>query len=148
MYFKQFLLVFIVGGVFSACDNDSIKEKDLPSVVKNGFKARFEEAVGANWERKNNDYEVEFKIDRKDYAALINEAGMITMVKYEIAATELPQAINTLLIGQYQGFKLDEIEKIEKDNQIYYQVELDGKKDKHLVFSAEGQEANEFAYWN
>ncbi len=148
MYLKQTLVVLIFAGVFSACDNNSIKEKDLPSVVKNGFKTRFSETVDADWEKLNNHYKVEFEIDRKDHAALINEAGVITMIKYDIAVTELPPAIESLLKGQYKNFRLEEIEKIEKGDQIYYQVELDGKKDEHFVFSAEGQKANEIAYWD
>jgi hypothetical protein len=148
MYLKQTLVVLMFAGVFSACDKNSIKEKDLPSVVKNGFKTKFSQAVDSEWEKRNDHYEVEFEIERKDHSALINEAGVITMIKYDIAATELPQSIDSLLKEQYKNFRLDEIEKIEKGAQIYYQVELDGKKDEHLVFSAEGQKANEFAYWN
>ena len=51
------------------------------------------------------------------------------------------------------GLTHKDVEAVEKEGAVFYQVELDGKglkglKDKKLVFGADGKEANSFTYWD
>ena len=53
------------------------------------------------------------------------------------------------LVIKNLGMALDEMERVEKDGNTYYQVELDEKgTDRQIVCSADGQEVTEPAYWD
>jgi hypothetical protein len=72
------------------------------------------------------------------------------MQKHEITMNELPQSIIVYIQKQYKDYTIDEAEKIEKSGVVFYQVELEakGRKDLHLVFSADGREDRSIGYWD
>ena len=70
------------------------------------------------------------------------------MSKLDIKENELPAPVSTIISTKYIGYKIDDVERVEKDGITYYQVELKGKgkKDLELVFSADGKLATKMNY--
>ena len=135
--------------IFSAsCSINNIKEADLPSIVLNTFKAKFSNASNTEWYKVNNVYEVEFDINKIEHTAQIDDGGNIKMLKKEINSNELPSAINVNIKQQYKNYKVDELEKVERDMNTYYQVELNGKINEHIVFTANGKKTTVVPYWD
>jgi hypothetical protein len=61
----------------------------------------------------------------------------------------LPKTIQEAVSRKFSKFRIDDADKLEKDGQTYYQVELDkGLMEKKLVFTPDGVETNFFKYWN
>lgn len=145
---KLVLLFMTVISISLMSCAQNISAKKVPSVVQNAVQAKFTGAADIEWEKKSDLYEAEFSMGATDYAAYINSSGKLIVYKQDIKDTELPAAIMAAIGREHAGFTIDEAEKIEKDGVLYYQVELEasGKKDKELVYAADGTIASTISY--
>lgn len=151
---QHFALLLVAGALATSCNSQDIATDKVPAVVINALSAQFPDAVGTEWEKKNAFYEADFDMpDGTDVTVQVDGSGKIMMHKKDVAVTALPAAIQTLVQNNYKDFTIEEVETVEKDGSVFYQVELDGKglkglKDKKLVFGADGQETTAFKYWD
>ncbi len=139
----------VSGGLLAGCGNH-ISESKLPSVVVNAVKSSYTSDNKIEWEKVNDGYEAELVHSGKEITVLVNNAGKVVMKKEEIKAEELPAAVTAAIIANYASLKIDEVEKLEKDGTVYYQVELDGKgtaKDVDIVLTADGKTATGISFW-
>ncbi len=153
---KQHLgLLLVAMGFFAAsCNTQEIAADKVPAVVVNTLNSAFPNAAGVEWEKKGTFYEADLDdTTGADIAVLIDASGKTQMLKRELATTALPAAIVTSLQNQYKDFEVDEVEVIEKEGALFYQVELNGKglkslKDKKLVLNAKATEVTGMDYWD
>ena len=148
MLMLKLLFLNIVSAVLLISCSKGIKEKELPSIVLNSFETKFIDAVETKWLKKNNIYEVEFELTGTEYAAQIDDGGNIKMFKHEIKQTELPPTVNNEIARQYKNFEIDEIEKVERNRDIFFQIELNGKQEQQLVFTENGRKDTSITYWD
>jgi len=146
---KNTILVVTASLFFLYSCSQDIPNSKVPSVVLNTVQAKFGSANKIEWEKKNNLFEAEFKMDSIEYVVYVDPAGKLVMYKMDIKENELPTAVSLAISTEYIGYKIDDAEKIEKDGVTCYQVELEGKgkKDLKLNFSAEGKLAQEMNYF-
>lgn len=141
--------ILIVVSLFSlySCSQD-IPASKVPSVVLNTVQTKFANANKIEWEKKKALYEAEFKVDSIEYAVYVDSAGKLIMYKVDIREDELPAAVAAIIRTEYTGYKIDDVEKIDKEGVLYYEIELDGKgkKDLELVFAADGKLFTELNY--
>jgi hypothetical protein len=70
------------------------------------------------------------------------------MYKRDICAADLPRAVKSTIRAQYPDFRIDDVEKLEKEGVVFYQVELDGEPhDRKIVVTADGKVDNG-EYWD
>jgi hypothetical protein len=131
-----------------ACSQD-IKAEKVPALVQNALKLKFPDAVDIEWEKNKKFFEADYDVAATEYAALIDASGKILMTKKEILATELPAAISASIQQNFADYEVNDLEQIEKDGAVFYQVELE-KRNKALkqVFSADGNINKALAYWD
>lgn len=137
------------GITFTACSQDIAASK-VPSVVTNALQSKFTTATNVDWEKKKNMYEAEFKQDSLEVTVEIDAAGKIVRQKQDLTVQQLPANISQAISSQYKDFTIDDVEKVETNGTVFYQVELDaprGKKDIQLVFDANGV-ASKSAFWD
>lgn len=142
------LAVAVVSLSLSACSQD-IPAAKVPSVAQNAVQTKFSNAVNIEWEKKKTGlYEAEFAINSTEYTAWLDATGKLVAYKLDIKENELPATITSAITREHAGYRIDDADKIEKDGITYYQVELDakGKKDRNLVFSADGKMAPAVPY--
>lgn len=147
---KTSLILFLalMGASLGAC-SQQLAAQETPALVQNTLKAHYPAATLVEWEKKKDLFEAEFTVDQQDYSVLIDAAGTITMVKQDLAVTQLPAAIADVIKKEYAAYTLDDLEKIEKGGEVFYQVELEKSLwDKKLVFTASGQPAAGQTYWD
>ncbi|MBK0403634.1 PepSY-like domain-containing protein [Adhaeribacter sp. BT258] len=139
---KALTLALFLGTSSLFATAQDIKETEVPSVVMNSFKSQFTDAQKPEWEKLNDKYEVEFEQGTAERSVVLDASGKVLMQKLEIENTEVPAAIANALKQNYNGYELDEAEKIEYNGQTYYEVELSRwfVLSKELVFSADGKE--------
>jgi uncharacterized membrane protein YkoI len=143
------LTMLIVGGLSLAACSQRLSAKDTPALVQNALQARFPQATEVEWEKQKDLFEAEFNQGAQEHAVLIDAAGTIKMIKQEIAAQDLPAAIAEVLRQEHPGFRVDDTERLEKDGQVYYQVELEkGFREQQLVLGAGGRKAANVSYWD
>lgn len=141
------LFITAVSVSLVSCGQD-IPASKVPSVVQNTLQSKFANAVDIEWEKKNNFYEAEFDIDKIDYKAHIDASGKLMICKMDMKVNELPAVVATAISNEHKGYEIDDADKLEKNGTTYYQVELDakGKKDKQLVYTADGKLAQNITY--
>ena len=145
---KSIILLITVASVSLVSCGQDIPASKVPSVVQNTVQSNFASAVDIEWEKKNNFYEAEFDIDKIDYKAHVDASGKLMSCKISMKVSELPAVITTAISNEHTGYEIDDADKLEKDGATYYQVELDarGKKDKQLVYTADGRLAQNITY--
>jgi uncharacterized membrane protein YkoI len=138
---KSFSLIIAIAGFSLASCGQDIPDSKVPSVVLNAVKAKYPGAADIDWEKKKNIYEAEFDTDSIEHVIQVDAAGRILQLKREITLGELPATVQENLKSGYAGFTPDDVAVIEKEGQLYYEVELEakGKKDKKVIYSAEGK---------
>jgi len=145
---KITFLVLAIAMVFTACEDDDLRNSDIPSVVLNGFTEKFTKATNVEWEKMADVFEAEFEVDRVDYNAILNLEGTIVKYKYTISYDALPQAVQASITADYDSTKIDEIELIQISETSYYQVEFDAEpNDNKIIFEESGETANDVAPW-
>ncbi|GGW79759.1 PepSY-like domain-containing protein [Salegentibacter mishustinae] len=145
---KTVFLVLAMAMVFTACEDDDIRNADIPSVVLNGFTEQFSNATGVEWEKKADLYEAEFEIEKVDYEAILSSDGTILKYKYDISYEALPEAVQASITADYDKTNIDEIELIQISETSYYQVEFDAEpNDNKIIFEESGQVTTEITTW-
>jgi hypothetical protein len=145
---KTVFLVLAIAMVFTACEDDDIRNADIPSVVLNGFTEQFSNATGVEWEKKADLYEAEFEIQKVDYEAILSSDGTIVKYKYDVSYEALPEAVQASITADYDKANIDEIELIQISETSYYQVEFDAEpNDNKIIFEESGQVTTEITTW-
>ena len=143
--------ILILGAVMlslCAC-SQQIKTEKIPSVVSNTLKAKFVNASETDWKKKGGIFEAEFTVGTVEWTAEIDSAGQLLRTRRDIPVSELPLKVTQALDNLYKGKVIDEVERIEQGNLVFYQVELDEKpKDLELVFTSEGVVVQTPVYWD
>tara|TARA_Y100000588_G_C13686465_1_gene682586 strand:- start:63 stop:506 length:444 start_codon:yes stop_codon:yes gene_type:complete len=145
---KTVFLVLAIAMVFTACEDDDMRNADIPSVVLNGFTEQFSNATGVEWEKKADLYEAEFEIEKVDYEAILSSDGTIVKYKYDVSYEALPEAVQASITADYDKANIDEIELIQISETNYYQVEFDAEpNDNKIIFEESGQVTTEITTW-
>lgn len=122
-----------------------ISQADVPAIVKAAFEKEYGNASGVEWELKMENYKVEFNVKRMDSEVWYNASGIVLKKEQEITKSELPSAVLDAINLNYAGYRIDEIEKVWKDNITTYKLELEkGQVEKHINFSSEGKVIKEW----
>ena len=146
---KKSLLLFSAMTCAVAACGQNIKTAVVPSLVMNTFQTTFSNATDIEWEKHKEFYVVDFELGTIEHEVKISPSGKISQQKQDISVSELPKTIQEAVSRKFSKFRIDDADKLEKDGQTYYQVELDkGLMEKKLVFTPDGVETNSFKYWN
>ncbi|HYI78399.1 MAG TPA: PepSY-like domain-containing protein [Chryseolinea sp.] len=136
---KTFILFIFAAGYTSAACTQDIAQADIPSLVLNSFQSKFSNARDVEWERKGALFKVEFEIANRDHDLWLDEGGNIKKHKEELSETDLPAAIKQKLNSDFKEYRVDDVDKIETEGKVIFQVDLDGKSgDREEWFSADG----------
>ena len=141
----------VVAGLLTACSNQEISSSKVPSVVLNAVSEQYPAKDNIEWKKLGTLYEADIDLnDSMDVTVQVNEEGQVMMQKQDITTAELPAAILSAVQAQYAGYTVDEVEKLTKGSTVYYQMELEasGKKDKKIVFTADGKEDSGTQFWD
>lgn len=134
---------------FSLLQDRDISASDVPKAVMDTFKSTFPDANDVEWEKKGKEYEADFEVQNIDYSARFGANGKLIMQKQDVLELDIPEAVGTAIQRDYEGYHIDDVERIEMDGKEYFQVELDGKRrDQKVVFSNDGNKTNKVRYWD
>lgn len=147
---KCYLLPIIgMALVATSCHSRDIAPDKVPSVVHNLLEMKYPLAQNIEWEKHEDFYEAEFKEnDSTDISVRINEAGKLLMQKKDVSPAELSADIMKTLQERFKKYSVEDVERIEKDGIVYYQVELNGTTDVNVLFSTDGKNQKGIAYWD
>ncbi|WP_298247890.1 PepSY-like domain-containing protein [uncultured Christiangramia sp.] len=145
---KRFILMtMLVAGSLISCDADDNQNVETPSVVLNTFQSKFPDAQDIEWEKDQENFEVEFEIDQIEHTALINREGNLLKRKNEIEISDLPEVVLQNLQANYEVDKIDDIETLYLEQSIFYQIEIENTfSSKKIIFNQGGEIAQGIEY--
>jgi uncharacterized membrane protein YkoI len=86
-------------------------QSTAPTAVKKAFSQKFPTAKKAKWDKENaTEWEVEFKMNGKEYSANYTSDGIWKETEYGIKKSEIPAAVKQTLANEFSGFKIEESE--------------------------------------
>ncbi len=145
---KNLLVLLVLASTigFTACG----QKYNVPAKVKSSFTQKFPEAKRVKWDKENdNEWEAEFKMKGKEYSANFDNNGNWKETEYEIKKYQIPEAVQSTLDKDFNGFKIEESEISETTDGKVYEFELEkGDKEIEVAISINGkiikqEEANE-----
>lgn len=124
----------------TAC-GQKLSESEVPQPVKAAFAKQFPGAERAKWELEDKkDYEVNFKQGGSAMSAKYSADGKWLETEQAIQAAMLPAAVHDAIAKDYAGHKLEEIERAERPDGLFYEVELEkGEQTLDVVFAPDGR---------
>jgi hypothetical protein len=138
---KKTMIIMLVGMIVSLESNaQDVAAANVPSVVLNTLQTKFTNAADLEWEMDGDLFKAEFEIGTRDHKAWIDKAGVIKKHKEDISKNDLPAAIKQNIEKDFKSYRIDDVDKIESDGNVFYQVELDGSPDdRKLLFTPDGK---------
>ncbi len=107
-----------------------------PIPVEKAFKSKFPSANKAYWENEDsNQWEAEFRINKKRYTALFSSDGKWINTEGEIDVSDFPNALSKEVTAKYPESTILEVCKIETSkNETFYEAKIKTTKGKRKVF--------------
>ena len=116
----------LIAAYYSGYDTD-VPTSQVPTVISGNFKNVFSNARDIDWETSANIYKVDFEINNVDYEAWYNQDGTLLAYKFDITRASLPASVKNAISSKFAGYKIDDAEKVIKNNSNGYLVELENR---------------------
>lgn len=153
--FKTILFAFSILFIGNSLVAQEISADEVPFAVKKSFDKGFANVYDVEWEHKSareyrkiqqEHYNVEFEFENgKDGEAWYSVDGKLLKSEIEISEKELPKAILSSVKKNYNGYKIDDAEKIFKNGKNTYKLELENRsRDIDVFFSENGKIINKY----
>jgi len=125
----------------SCTSSDSKGQSDVkvPDAVKSAFNAAKPDVKKVEWEQEGDLFAVTFKEKGKESEITYDTQGNVISREWEISKKELPAGVLDYIKSNYEGYAIEDAEKGEGPDGIFYEVEV-GHKEKEidLVFDGNG----------
>jgi ribosomal protein S6E (S10) len=119
-------------------DKKEGKEVNVPAVAKSAFAKQFPNAEKVKWSlEKPGEYEAEFVQNKVEISVVFDEKGTLLEKETEIKESELPQAVKSAIAKDFNGYKLEEIDKAVAKGVTKYEIEV-GKDKKSFELTYDG----------
>lgn len=124
----------------------SIKESQVPVKVKAYVATYYPQATAIEWDYEKDEdiYEAEFKINRLEYKLEITPEGILHASKEDIPVSALPAAVTKHIETTYPGYKIVGANKKVKGKKVVFDVGIKGKdasgrsRYRNIYFDGEG----------
>lgn len=126
----------LIAAYYSGNDMD-ISASKVPATILGNFKTVFPNARDIDWETSANVYKVDFEINNVDYDAWYKQDGTLLAYKFDITRASLPENIKAAISTRFDGYRIDDVEKVVKINSTGYFVELENRQIEEDAFFGE-----------
>ncbi len=144
---KKFILILIVTTFSFISYAKSLLNVDIPEVIANAIATKFPGANDIKWNQSDNMYVVSFEVNKTDYKALVDKKGNVGMFKQRMITSELPNTVLSKVSSAYKNQKIKNVEKVIKDGQVYYQMDIVSRKFFAKMVYTEDGEPSTINYW-
>ena len=148
---KLFITLILLAIFGTCCKRTGLSKDQVPSVVLNSLSMKYPYAEAVDWEKNDSLYEAELRLnDTIEIEARIDQHGNLVSEKKEIPVMELNHHVIAELNNRYKNYLIEDVEKVQQNGIVYYQVELNGKGSKEikLIINSDGVEQKNISYWH
>ena len=133
---KKFLFVALATILTTSSFGQKTSEDKIPQVVKDSFKKSCPTVQNEKWEKENQNFEVEFDLNKQEMSALFGPEGKLIETEVEIAIGDLPATIVNYVSKNLSGKKIKVASRItDAAGKESFEAEVDGKD---YIFDASG----------
>jgi hypothetical protein len=135
---NNFLLLLLAVCITAA---SCAQKVTVPEPVTKAFNAKFPGATNVKWGKESTkEYEAEFKLNNVDIAANFSADGSWVVTETTINSADLPAAVTNAAQTKYPGAVYSLIEKVEKPNKTYFEIEVKvNNKKKEVEITSDGK---------
>ena len=118
---KTLLSILVSGLVLMACGQNPTPPKEVQSAFSKKFNAFHE----VKWEQEDNEWEAEFKLNGTEMSASFDNIGNWLETETEVRKKDVPAEIIKAVVLKFDGWEMEEIERIEKPDFKGYEIALE-----------------------
>lgn len=136
------ILTVLTTATFALGIGQDIPKNQVPQQVIDAFTQDFSKARDVEWEKRGSNYEVEFDIRwGKDHEVRYDTDGNILYHREDIRKRDLPDEVTDRIRSDFDGYNIDDAEKITEGDNIHYELSLDSRRmeDLDVVISSTGE---------
>ena len=128
----QIFTVLIFSAFFFNSFGEKIKQSQVPSAVIDSFTQNYPKAdiEKTSKETKNSTtyYEIESKQGKGNLDVLYDSLGNAVEIEESINEDSIPATVKNALNQKYPDAKIKKVEKLTKNGQVSYEIQLDTKQ--------------------
>ncbi len=113
---------------------DIITEEQVPAAVRNTVSNKYAQIKKFDWEKQGEFYQAEFKLNKLEHEVLLDSMGNIVKINEDIRVSDLPAKVSQALQRSYPNYKIDDVERVTKDESVLYKLELKSGETKLEIF--------------
>jgi hypothetical protein len=140
MVMKKLILLLPAFMAASFASAQKISPDIVPQAVVDAFKAKFSIAEKTSWEIDYDKYEADFSVGKTDFSAQFDKDGKWLQTSTYMKASELPKNILKEVqkkYGELSAYKIEDAEKVEKEKETTYELDVKKGEDMYLLEYAE-----------
>jgi hypothetical protein len=133
---KKFLLVALAAILTTSSFGQKTSKDNVPQIVQDALNKSFPTAQNETWEKENQNFEAEFKLNKEEVSALFGPEGKLIETEVDIAIGDLPTPIVNYVSKNLPGKKIKEASKITNSaGNVSFEAEVGGKD---YIFDSSG----------
>lgn len=118
---------------------EAATDQAIPDVVVRSFQATNPEVKDAIWQKEEEGFEAEWKVNGMERGITYNENGEVLITEEQVQEAEMPAAITSYLAENPAELRIVKVGKDIEGGITRYEVELDNAgQELELVFDAQG----------
>jgi hypothetical protein len=122
---KRILLsAFVVGLILMTCEQSPAPSSEIQSA----FSKKFTAVKKLKWKQEDNEWEAEFRQNEKEMSASFDNSGNWLETETKIKKKDIPSDIFKAINLKFDGWEMEEIERIEKPDFKGYEIVLENKE--------------------
>ena len=121
---KKLITAVVLSSVLMVTTAFANKTESVNIKVENAFKQEFTQAKDVNWQKTDNYYKAEFKLNNEVMTAYFAPDGELMGVIHNMLSTQLPINLQTSLKKDYDGYWITELFEMAKSDSNSYFVTL------------------------
>jgi hypothetical protein len=121
---KKYYLGILAFSIFTATYAQKITNENVPAAVSDAFKVKFTAAEKVEWEMDYDNYEAAFKMNKIDVTSKFDKDGKWLETETPVNHSNLPPSVKGCLSKQFDGYKENEIEKVETPAGTNYEFKI------------------------
>jgi hypothetical protein len=127
-------ILFLLGNTLSA---QNIESSSVPAEILSTFNTAYQNPEGVKWELDYDNYIAHFKKNKVEMIVTYNKDGKWVMTETPVTHSSLPAAVKSCLTKQFDIYKENDIEKVEKPDGICYEIDLEYNQFNYAVIISE-----------
>ena len=140
---KKIMIAAACVSIALSAQETKLKSADVPRAVSAALANKYPGARVSAWTKEVENGKTTYEASITDHEAkrdvVFNTGGSLEAVEQSIPLSELPGKVKTAVKDKYPGAVLRKAEKITREDETQYEIDLGKAAKKEVLFNAQGK---------